>query len=229
MNTQNLNLISAYAFFLDMALNTKAIVVGILSQNDYASIAMSPYSPIYLDVPSPISIPVFDPPATVTSHAPVSIPPSTQSSIPPPTPTSKPSANPGSTSLENIRRSNWVRQVPAHLRDYHCYATLLSNHWQATIQEELQALDKAQRPIGACRLLDGEFEETWMKRGSLLLSSLQTRRPVRSPGNGCNWTGNGGNPCIGSKKVAQFYTVAPPPPLPYGFTRPLVQLVEATS
>ncbi|KAJ9565090.1 hypothetical protein OSB04_001056 [Centaurea solstitialis] len=27
MNTQNLNLISAYAFFLDMALNTKAILV----------------------------------------------------------------------------------------------------------------------------------------------------------------------------------------------------------
>ncbi|KAJ9546887.1 hypothetical protein OSB04_019430 [Centaurea solstitialis] len=72
-----------------------------------------------------------------------------------------------------VRRSNRVRQVPSHLRDYHCYATLLSNHeptsykevsssslWQAAMQEELQALTKAQtwdpvplppgkRPIGS--------------------------------------------------------------------------------
>ncbi|KAL8226297.1 hypothetical protein R6Q59_000153 [Mikania micrantha] len=53
----------------------------------------------------------------------------------------------------------------------------------------------------AMRLLDGEFEETWMKRGNLLLSSLQQHSSVPSPGNGCNNTGNGGNNCIGSKKV----------------------------
>ncbi|KAL8259047.1 hypothetical protein R6Q59_027000 [Mikania micrantha] len=43
----------------------------------------------------------------------------------------------------------------------------------------------------AMRLLDGEFEETWMKRGNLLLSSLQQHSSVPSPGNGCNNTGNG--------------------------------------
>ncbi|KAI3678837.1 hypothetical protein L6452_38141 [Arctium lappa] len=82
---------------------------------------------------------------------------------------------------------------------------------------------KINSPIEACRLLDGEFEETWMKRGSLLLSSLQQRRPVRSPGNGCNWTGNGGNPCVDSKKVVGHHTDAPPPP--YAFA----QSSEATS
>ncbi|KAK9057368.1 hypothetical protein SSX86_022203 [Deinandra increscens subsp. villosa] len=51
----------------------------------------------------------------------------------------------------------------------------------------------------AYRLLDREFEETWMKKGSLLLSSLQ-HSSVPSPGNGCSNTGNGGNRCVGSKK-----------------------------
>ncbi|KAJ9565087.1 hypothetical protein OSB04_001053 [Centaurea solstitialis] len=124
--------------------------------------------------------------------------------------------------------------LPVHIgrQLYNRNFKLLIRHIGGTLTCPLQQrLDEGPRrarrglgediPIGACRLLDGEFEETWMKRGSMLLSSLQTRRPVRSPGNGCNWTGNGGNPCIGSKKVAQFYTVAPPPPLPYGFTRPL--------
>ncbi|KAI3760153.1 hypothetical protein L1987_50544 [Smallanthus sonchifolius] len=72
------------------------------------------------------------------------------------------------------------------------------------------------RPSGACRLLDEDFEETWMKSGYLLLSSLQQRRPVKGPpGNGCNWTGNGGNPCVGSKKAAGRYSpnaASPPPP-----------------
>ncbi|KAI3506843.1 hypothetical protein L1887_21416 [Cichorium endivia] len=83
------------------------------------------------------------------------------------------------------------------------------------------------RPIGACRLLNGEFEETWMKRGNILLSSLQ-QRSVRSPGNGCNWTGNGGNRCVGSRKAARRHndaTTSPPPPPPQA----LVQLREATS
>ncbi|GKE90462.1 hypothetical protein Tco_1567937, partial [Tanacetum coccineum] len=47
------------------------------------------------------------------------------------------------------------------------------------------------KPTGASRILDGDFEETWMKRSDLLLSSLQRKPPVRSPGNRCNSTGNG--------------------------------------
>ncbi|KAK1412604.1 hypothetical protein QVD17_33986 [Tagetes erecta] len=88
------------------------------------------------------------------------------------------------------------------------------------------------KPSEACRLLDGDFEETWMKSGYLLLSSLQQRRPVRSPpGNDCNWTGNGGNRrCVGSKKAAIRHrpAVAPPPPL-HEFSQSIVQVAEATS
>ncbi|KAI3749484.1 hypothetical protein L2E82_20097 [Cichorium intybus] len=54
------------------------------------------------------------------------------------------------------------------------------------------------------------------------------QRPVRSPGNGCNWTGNGGNRCVGFKKAARRHNDAatsPPPPPPQA----LVQLGEATS
>lgn len=71
-------------------------------------------------------------------------------------------------------------------------------------------------PNEACRLLDGGFEEAWMKTGNLLLTSL--RSTVPPPGNGCSNTGNGGNPCIGSKKVVGRYVggtsdVASPPPV----------------
>ncbi|KAJ9538383.1 hypothetical protein OSB04_031116 [Centaurea solstitialis] len=101
-------------------------------------------------------------------------PPSDPVPTPPPTPESPAaSTDPGSSTSEPVRRSDRVRQVPAHLRDYHCYATLLSNHeptsykeaascshWQAAMQEELCALPKAQtwdpiplppgkRPIGS--------------------------------------------------------------------------------
>ncbi|KAJ9543549.1 hypothetical protein OSB04_023256 [Centaurea solstitialis] len=69
-------------------------------------------------------------------------------------------------------------------------------------------------PNEGCRLLDGEFEETWMKTGNLLLSSSLQRGPVRPPGNGCGNTNNGGNPCrsstVGSKNFAGV--AAPPPP-----------------
>ncbi|GJY23485.1 hypothetical protein Tco_0397143, partial [Tanacetum coccineum] len=57
------------------------------------------------------------------------------------------------------------------------------------------AWDQASRPFG------GELEKVWMKTENLLLSSLP-RGPVRPPGNGCTNTGNGGNPCIGSRKLA---------------------------
>ncbi|GJS27932.1 hypothetical protein Tco_0488552 [Tanacetum coccineum] len=69
-------------------------------------------------------------------------------------------------------------------------------------------------PNGACRLLGDEFEEPWMKRGNVLLSSLQ-RGPVRPPGNGCCNTGGCGNPCIGSKKVVGRHVsgASSPPPL----------------
>ncbi|KAK1428393.1 hypothetical protein QVD17_17226 [Tagetes erecta] len=69
------------------------------------------------------------------------------------------------------------------------------------------------QPNRACRLLDGEYEQIWMKRGNLLLPSLQ-HRSVPTPGNGCGNTGNGGNPCIGSRKVAGRHdSGALPPPL----------------
>ena len=71
-------------------------------------------------------------------------------------------------------------------------------------------------PTGASRILEGDFKETWMKRSNLLLPLLQSRRPpVPPPGNGCNSTGNGGNHCIGSGKVAGRRpngATAPPPP-----------------
>ncbi|KAJ9550673.1 hypothetical protein OSB04_014718 [Centaurea solstitialis] len=100
--------------------------------------------------------------------------PSDPAPTPPPTPeVSAESPDPGPSTSEPVRRSDRVRQVPAHLRDYHCYATLLSNHeptsykeaascsqWQAAMQEELRALAKAhtwdsvllpsgKRPIGS--------------------------------------------------------------------------------
>ncbi|KAI3668046.1 hypothetical protein L6452_43119 [Arctium lappa] len=72
-------------------------------------------------------------------------------------------------------------------------------------------------PNEGCRLLDGGFEETWMKTGNLLLSPSLQRGPVRPPGNGCDNMNNGGNPCssgatVGSKKVAGDGGVATPPP-----------------
>ena len=55
------------------------------------------------------------------------------------------------------RQSTRVKQLPHHIRDYHCYSTIFSHHepssykeassnplWQQTMSEELQALDKAQ-------------------------------------------------------------------------------------
>ncbi|KAJ9543849.1 hypothetical protein OSB04_023556 [Centaurea solstitialis] len=101
-----------------------------------------------------------DTPAPVTSPEPVPIPPPTQSPAPSQGSTPEPyveSTDPGPSQSENVRRSDRVRQVPSHLRDYHCYATLLANHeptsykeasssahWQKAMQEELHALDKAQ-------------------------------------------------------------------------------------
>nr|GEX13121.1 uncharacterized mitochondrial protein AtMg00810-like [Tanacetum cinerariifolium] len=54
---------------------------------------------------------------------------------------------------------------------------------------------RTSRPFG------GKLEKVWMKTRNLLLSSLP-RGPVRPPGNGCTSTVNGGNPCIGSMKLA---------------------------
>ncbi|KAI3678432.1 hypothetical protein L6452_37724 [Arctium lappa] len=89
-----------------------------------------------------------------------SVPNPPQSSIPSASPTSELPAEslaPGTSQYQNVRRSDRVRQVPSHLRDYHVYATLLSNHeptsykeassnpdWQKAMDEELHALDKAQ-------------------------------------------------------------------------------------
>ncbi|KAI3684802.1 hypothetical protein L6452_34028 [Arctium lappa] len=97
---------------------------------------------------------------TPTQPASTSIPDQHQSSAPSAQPTSEVLAEslaPGTSQSQNVRRSDWVRQVPSHLRDYHVYATLLSNHeptsykeassnpdWQKAMDEELIALDKAQ-------------------------------------------------------------------------------------
>ncbi|KAJ9552004.1 hypothetical protein OSB04_016049 [Centaurea solstitialis] len=126
-------------------------------------------SSISLDLPSS----TFNP--NPEAHAPVASP---APSIPPHP--SVESADPGPSSSENVRRLDRVRQVPSHLRDYHCYATLLSNHeptsykessssshWQAAMQEELQALDKIKtKPDGSidrykARLVAKGFNEEY--------------------------------------------------------------------
>ncbi|KAJ9557664.1 hypothetical protein OSB04_012278 [Centaurea solstitialis] len=106
-----------------------------------------------LDTPftTPIPTPVSDSTATTSDPSPPVPTPST----PPESPAE--STDPGPSTSTAVRRSDRVRQVPAHLRDYHCYATLLSHHeptsykeasssshWQAAMQEELRALAKAQ-------------------------------------------------------------------------------------
>ncbi|KAJ9562014.1 hypothetical protein OSB04_007174 [Centaurea solstitialis] len=132
-------------------------------------------TPFFTDPSSTFDIPISPP---IPSAVPDS--PTTTYDPPPPVPTPSPtpeapaeSTDPGPSTSDAVRRSDLVRQVPAHLRDYHCYATLLSNHeptsykeaassshWQKAIQEELRALAKAQtwdpvplpsgkRPIGS--------------------------------------------------------------------------------
>ncbi|KAJ9557472.1 hypothetical protein OSB04_012086 [Centaurea solstitialis] len=98
---------------------------------------------ISLDLPSTVPIPTSDSSVPFSPSAPIPAPPVTSSHDPSLTPTSEPSAesaDPGSTSLENIRRSDRVRQVPAHLRDYHCYATLLSNYEPTSYKEASASL-----------------------------------------------------------------------------------------
>ncbi|KAJ9557803.1 hypothetical protein OSB04_012417 [Centaurea solstitialis] len=141
---------------------------------------------VSLDLPSPVPTPNSEAPTHVASPDLVPVPP-TQPSVPSQLSTSEPSVestDPGPSSSENVRRSNRVRQVPSHFRDYHCYATLLSNHeptthmktsssthWQEAMQEELQALAKAQtwdyvplppgkRPIGS-KWYSNDYEETF--------------------------------------------------------------------
>ncbi|KAJ9564751.1 hypothetical protein OSB04_000717 [Centaurea solstitialis] len=137
--------------------------------------SITPTAPYFTDPSLPFDTPISPPiPTTVPDS------PTTTSDPSPPVPTPSPtpeapaeSTDPGPSTSETVRRSDWVRQVPAHLRDYHCYATLLSNHkptsykeaassahWQEAMQEELRALAKAQtwdpvplspdkRPIGS--------------------------------------------------------------------------------
>ena len=90
---------------------------------------------------------VTSPPSVVPSSSPESVSPSEshahaptissnnsdqhQSSVPSSQPTSEVHAksfDPGTSQSQNVHRSDRVRQVPSHLRDYHVYATLLSNH-----------------------------------------------------------------------------------------------------
>ncbi|KAJ9548353.1 hypothetical protein OSB04_020896 [Centaurea solstitialis] len=138
-------------------------------------------SSLSLDTPftTLIPTPVPDSPATISDPSPP---------VPSPSPTSETpteSTDLGTTSSETVHHSDQVRQVPAHLRDYHYYATLLSNHeptsykeaafsshWQAAMQEKLRALAKAQtwdpvplppgkRPIGSKWEYDIDYEETF--------------------------------------------------------------------
>ncbi|KAJ9554537.1 hypothetical protein OSB04_018582 [Centaurea solstitialis] len=131
-------------------------------------------TPFFTDPSSSFDTPISPPIPTTDPDLPI-----TTSDLPQPVPTPSPtpeapaeSTDPGPSTSDAVRRSNRVRQVPAHLRDYHCYATLLSNHepasykeaasssqWQEAMQEELRALAKAhtwdpaplppgKRPIG---------------------------------------------------------------------------------
>ncbi|KAL8259049.1 hypothetical protein R6Q59_027002 [Mikania micrantha] len=49
-------------------------------------------------------------------------------------------------------------------------------------------------------------------RGNLELRPNMQHRSVPSPGNGCSNTGNGGNRCVGSRKVAGRHEGSAPPP-----------------
>ncbi|GKA70050.1 hypothetical protein Tco_0776114 [Tanacetum coccineum] len=66
--------------------------------------------------------------------------------------------------------------------------------WRYDVKADV-TLTWRSRPFG------GELEKVWMNTENLLSSSLP-RGSVRPPGNGCTNTGNGGNPCIGSRKLA---------------------------
>ncbi|KAJ9561278.1 hypothetical protein OSB04_006438 [Centaurea solstitialis] len=154
--------ISTVPFFTDSSISV-----------DLASPVPTPNSEAPTHVASPVpSTHILPPPGSLD---PIHIPP-TQPFVPSQQSSSKPSVestDPGPSSLERVRRSKRVRQVPSHLPGYHCYATLLSNqeptsykeassssHWQETMQKELQSLAKAQtwyfvplppgkRPIGS--------------------------------------------------------------------------------
>ncbi|KAJ9544273.1 hypothetical protein OSB04_023980 [Centaurea solstitialis] len=172
-----------------------AVVCAISRELPSPTFTLNPEAPapVAFSAPAiPPSIPIPTPNSEAPTHVASPVPsthipsppgspdpihvPSTQPSIPSQQSSSKPSVestDPRPSSSENVRRLNRVRQVPSHLRDYHCYATLQSNHeptsykeasssshWQAPMQEELQALAKAQtwdsvplpsgkRPIGS--------------------------------------------------------------------------------
>ena len=85
----------------------------------------------------PLAAPPADSPASPQERAPVVDPVTDQ------------------TPLLPLRRSDWVRAPPTHLRDYSCFLVILSFHephtyrkactnllWQQTMTEELQALEK---------------------------------------------------------------------------------------
>ncbi|KAI3664859.1 hypothetical protein L6452_43468 [Arctium lappa] len=135
-----------------------------ISQRLHASVSLDSLqsditsSPPIVPTPSEFASTSESPASTQPTSSSVPDPP--QSSVPSASPTSELPAEslaPGTSQSQNVRRSDRVRQVPSHLRDYHVYVTLLSNHeptsykeassnsdWQKAMDEELQALDKAQ-------------------------------------------------------------------------------------
>ncbi|KAJ9547369.1 hypothetical protein OSB04_019912 [Centaurea solstitialis] len=120
---------------------------------DLPSSTFTPNPEAHAPVASPApSIPPPVPIASPTPEAPVHvpIPHPTQSSIPTSRSTSEPSVesvDPGPSSSENVRRSDQVRQVPSHLRDYHCYATLLSNHEPTSYKEASSSSHCSSTPL----------------------------------------------------------------------------------
>ncbi|KAI3703060.1 hypothetical protein L6452_28815 [Arctium lappa] len=149
MNIPNLNLAPDFPASLDMFRESPNLTPPFFTD---ASVSLDS---LQSDIISPPPI-VPTPSESVSPSFPVHH----QSSAPSAQPTSEvptESLAPETTQSQNVRRSERVRQVPSHLRDYHVYATLLSNHeptsykeassnsdWQKAMDEELQALDKAQ-------------------------------------------------------------------------------------
>ena len=109
---------------------------------------------------SPLESPVLNPQSHLPSESPASNPMDhahLSEPTSPPTSTASPSSeDPVSPPLDEPRRSDRVRNIPSHLRDFHCYNTLLSHHvptsykeastnplWQQAMSDELQALHRA--------------------------------------------------------------------------------------
>ncbi|KAI3718648.1 hypothetical protein L6452_19527 [Arctium lappa] len=134
MNIPNLNLALDFAASLDMVLSTRVISAGILSPSVFVYLVTLPSGNMFLF----LLYPSFVSPLLSPLHSLLMLP-----------------SHWTHSNLTSLRLR--LLQVPSHLRDYHVYATLLSNHEptsykeassnpdrQKAMAEELHALDKAQ-------------------------------------------------------------------------------------